>query len=43
MSGIELAFTGFGYMVIGAILFGIFFLFYKILAQGFKAFTKNDD
>jgi hypothetical protein len=32
-----------GYAVIALVLAGIFYVFWKILAQGFKAFTSNDD
>ena len=39
----EIVFETLGYLVLITILAGIFYAFYKILSQGFKAFTKNDD
>lgn len=39
----ELIFDIVGYAIVALVLGGIFYLFYKILAQGFSAFTKNDD
>ena len=32
-----------GYAIVVAILSGAFYIFYKILEQGFKAFMKHDD
>lgn len=39
----ELLLDTIGYAFVALVLGGIFYLFYKILAQGFSAFTKNDD